>query len=64
LYLITYLQDAGFLLQTIDGENQKKSEVGSEIEIVDNIYLGTIGTVDNDDGLGRHLGISTTTLLM
>ena len=56
--------DAGFLLQDIDGEAPKKSDELSEFEVTEDLQVGTVGTVEVKEGLGRHLGLYSTTLLM
>jgi len=53
--------DAGFLLQDMDGGESKKS---IEIDGLDGVVDLSMGTVEVEGGLGRHLGVYSSTLLM
>jgi hypothetical protein len=57
--------DSNFLLKSIDGEDSDAED--DELAIVESeeVELDALqGKEDNEGGLGRHLGLYSTTLLM
>jgi hypothetical protein len=56
--------DGGFLLHDIDGEPPKNSGDLSDLDVTGDLQVGDVGIVEVEGGLGRHLGLYSTTLLM